>query len=159
MARSALSFEQQYDLPPDIVWDALVDSDLVSGWLAEAQVDPRVGGRYDLDWVSPIATGRTIGEICELVDYELLVVEIERIGTVTFRLSEVAGGSRGSSSLLNVTIDGTFERRLADGFAAAWITSLEQLDDLLRGHPVDWSSWMVDHGDQWTAHLERLRRA
>jgi hypothetical protein len=58
-----------------------------------------------------------------------------------------------------VTVTGEIEPRLADGVSAAWITSLEQLEDLLRGRPVDWSTWRSDHGDQWTAHLERLRSA
>ena len=156
---SSLRFEQQYDLPREVVWDALVDADLVSGWLAEAEIDPRIGGRYDLRWSSPIATGTTIGEIADLLEPELLVVEMERIGTVSFTLSHVAGGSRGASTHLVVAVDGPVESRLADGMSAAWITSLEQLDDLLRGHPVDWSKWQNDHGAQWSAHLDRLRSA
>jgi uncharacterized protein YndB with AHSA1/START domain len=159
VADSTLEFSQRYDLPPEVVWDALVDADLVSGWLAEAEVDARIGGRYDLHWISPIATGTTNGEIADLLEPELLVVELERIGTVTFSLAAVDGGPRGRSTSLVITVEGAVESRLADGMSAAWLTSLEQLADLLRGHPVDWSTWRRDHGDQWTAHLERLRSA
>ena len=159
VTNSVLEFEQRYDLPPAIVWDAMVDSDLVSGWLAEAEIDPRIGGRYDLRWHSPIATGVTLGEIADLLELELLVVELEHVGTVTFALEAMAGGARGESTLLRVSISGATEPRLADGVSAAWITSLEQLEELLRGRPVDWSTWQVDHGEQWTAHLDRLRSA
>lgn len=159
MAPATLVFEQLYDLPPEVVWDALVDSDLLSGWLAEADVEARVGGRYDLRWHSPIATGTTMGEIAELADAELLVVELERIGTVTFALHAVEGGARGLATSLVVSIDGAVEPRLADGMSAAWLTSLEQLEELLRGRPVDWMTWRADHEAQWTAHLERLRSA
>jgi uncharacterized protein YndB with AHSA1/START domain len=159
VTNSVLDFGQQYDLPRSIVWDALVDSDLVGGWLAEAEIDPRIGGRYDLSWHSPIATGTTLGEIADLLEPELLVVELERVGTVTFSLSAVQAGSRGESTLLSVSISAETEPRLADGVSAAWLTSLEQLEELLRGRPVDWSTWRVDHGEQWIAHLERLRSA
>lgn len=159
VTNSVLDFEQRYDLPRAIVWDALIDSDLVGGWLAEAEIDPRIGGRYDLRWHSPIATGTTLGEIADLLEPELLVVELERLGTVTFALTAVEGGTRGESTRLAVTISGATEPRLADGVRAAWITSLEQLEELLRGKPVDWSTWQVDHGEQWSAHLDRLRSA
>jgi len=159
MTSSVWVFEQEYDLPPIVVWDALVDSDLVGGWLAEAEVDARIGGRYDLRWVSPIATGTTLGEIADLLEPELLVVELERIGTVSFTLSPVDGGSRGSATRLVITVDGETEPRLADGVSAGWITSLEQLEELLRGRPVDWSTWRLDHEEQWAAHLRRLRSA
>ena len=159
MTDSVLVFEQEYDLPPAIVWDALIDPDLVGGWLAEAEIDPRIGGRYDLRWFSPIASGTSLGEIADLLDGELLVVELENVGTVSFTLLPVPGGTRGEATRLVVRIDGHTEPRLAAGASAAWITSLEQLEDLLRGHPVDWSTWRVDHGEQWAAHLERLRTA
>jgi len=159
VTNSVLHFEQEYDLPPAVVWDALIDEDLVGGWLAEAEIDARIGGRYDLRWYSPIATGATLGEIADLRDVELLVVELEQIGTVSFSLAPVDGGTRGEATVLSVRVDGETELRLADGARAAWLTSLEQLDELLRGRPVDWSTWQADHGAQWSAHLERLRSA
>lgn len=159
MTKSVLVFEQRYDLPPGIVWDALVDADLVGGWLAEAEIEPRIGGRYDLRWFSPIATGTTLGEIADLVESEVLIVELEHVGTVAFALTPVDGGTRGAATRLVVSITGPTEPRLADGVSAAWLTSLEQLEELLRGRPVDWSTWQLDHGAQWNAHLARLRSA
>lgn len=159
VTNSVLVFEQAYDFSPEVVWDALVDSDLVSGWLAEAEIDARVGGRYDLRWFSPIASGTTVGEIADLLEPEFLQVELERIGTVDFVLTEGERGSRGATSTLLVRISSGLEPRLSDGVRAAWLTSLEQLEELLRGHPVDWASWQVDHGEQWSAHLQRVRSA
>lgn len=159
VTNSVLRFEQEYDLPPAVVWDALIDEDLVGGWLAEAEIDARIGGRYDLRWYSPIASGSTLGEIADLRDAELLVVELEHIGTVSFSLAPVGGGTRGEATQLGVRVESETELRLADGVSAAWLTSLEQLEELLRGRPVDWSTWRADHGAQWSAHLERLRSA
>ena len=48
-----LEFERAFDLPASIVWDALIDPVLLEGWLADATVDPRVGGEYRLAWIAP----------------------------------------------------------------------------------------------------------
>ena len=83
MPGSQLRFEHSYDLAREIVWDALVDPDLVSGWLAEADIEPRLHGRYDLDWSHFTLVRATTGEIIELDE------------TVT--LSETAASSASSS--------------------------------------------------------------
>ena len=158
MAGAVLRFERDYDLAPGVVWDALVDSDLVGGWLAEAHIDPRIGGRYDLTWHAPIGLGSTNGEIAELIEPELLVVELERIGTVTFTLGELPQGTNGLATRLMVTVDSVVEILLSDGLSATWLASLDQLEMLLRGRPVDWSRWQLEHGDSWSEHLERLRQ-
>ncbi|MBC7590190.1 MAG: SRPBCC domain-containing protein, partial [Salinibacterium sp.] len=50
MTNLRLHFERMYEFAPLIVWDALIDADLVSGWLADALIDPRPGGEYTLRW-------------------------------------------------------------------------------------------------------------
>jgi len=158
MGGSVLRFQHDYDHAPGVVWDALADSDLVSGWLAEADIEPRVGGRYDLAWHAPIGLGSTNGEIAELIEPELLVVELDRVGTIRFELGEVVQRGEGSATRLSVVIDSAIETLLSDGLSATWLASLDQLTELLRGRPVDWSRWQADHGDAWSDHLDRLRQ-
>ena len=43
-----LEFARELEFSPVIVFDALVDADLVAGWLAEAEIEAAPGGRYDL---------------------------------------------------------------------------------------------------------------
>ena len=47
-----MHFERDFEFSPAIVWDALIDPDLVAGWLAEARIDPVLGGQYSLRWMT-----------------------------------------------------------------------------------------------------------
>lgn len=158
MPGSQLRFEQVYDLPPEIVWDALVDPDLVSGWLAEADIEPRVGGRFDLDWRHFEPPRVTTGEITELLVAQLLVVDTDNFGTTTLRLTELASGSRGSSTQLTVVVDALADLQFTPMIAATWRLSLEQLDELLHGHPVDWRQWKAERSSRWVAMLDQQER-
>jgi uncharacterized protein YndB with AHSA1/START domain len=148
-----LRFESAYDLPPEVVWDALVDSDLVSGWLAEADVDARLGGRFDLDWGGRCGLHRTAGDIVDLFEPELLVLETDSFGAVRIELRELAGGTRGAATEVRVVIDRPADAGEAAAASATWLTALDQLEGLLRGHPVDWKSWENEGGAIWRAHL------
>jgi uncharacterized protein YndB with AHSA1/START domain len=154
MPGSQLIFEQVYDLPPEIVWDALVDADLVSGWLAEADIDPRIGGRFDLEWrhFEPVRT--TTGEIVELLELHELVVETDNFGTTALRLSELPTGARGRSTRLSVRVDALADLQFTPMIAATWRVSLEQLDELLHGHPVDWRNWKTERSARWVELLD-----
>jgi len=37
---------------------------------------------------------------------------------------------------------------------ADWLVNLEQLEQLLRGHPVDWANWDRDHHAAWSRYLD-----
>jgi hypothetical protein len=101
------------DLPRAIVWDGLVDPVLVEGWF-----DPTLRLVDD-----PVVA------VLERRDPETLRVEVPGLGPLTFVAEEVAGGTRGASTRLTVTSE------LGD-----WDDRLDRLEDLLRGHPVDWRS-------------------
>jgi uncharacterized protein YndB with AHSA1/START domain len=134
-----LSFSHQYDLPRGIVWDAFTDPDLIGGWLGDAVVEPVEGGRYRLEWVVSPDLPPAEGRIVSLDEPSLIVVETDVHGVVRVELEEVSGGVRGRSTRvdLSVTVDvsAPFRRRIAD----TWALGLVQLEELLRGHPVDWS--------------------
>ena len=150
-----LDFERHIDLPPAIVWDALVDPVLLEGWLAAADVDPRVGGNYDLRWLAS-STPQTFGRIAAIDEPHRLLVETEGEGSVDFRLTDLPGGSRGRTTLLELSITLELEPAFSRRVRANWLTSLDQLEDLLRGHPVDWSNWDRDHGEAWRAHFREV---
>ena len=153
MPGSQLRFEQVYDLPPEIVWDALVDPDLVSGWLAEADIEPRIGGRFDLDWRHFEPARVTTGEIVELLAPQQLVVDTDNFGVTTLRLTQLSTGTRGSSTQLTVVVDALADLQFTPMIAATWRLSLEQLDELLHGHPVDWRQWKSERSARWVELL------
>jgi len=153
---SQLRFERGIDLPRPIVWDALVDADLVSGWLAEASVDPRVGGRYDLQWRRGGALTDSTGTIELMSEPDLLRVDTSALGRITFSLAEVSGGTRDTQTLLTVTVEVDTDPRFAAVSRAHWLCNLDQLQDLLRGHPVDWDSWEADYGAAWERHWDEV---
>lgn len=155
---SVLHFEGVYDLPPEIVWDALVDSDLVSGWLAEADIDAREGGCYDLEWRHFEPPMTTLGRIEELDEPARLVVVTSNVGTTTFTLEPLAEGQRGRSTLLRVEVEALADLQFSAPIAATWQLSLEQLAQLLHGHPVDWSTWRALQGRAWHELAEEARR-
>jgi hypothetical protein len=104
--------ERVVDLPRAIVWDGLVDPVLVEGWF-----DPELR----------LVDGEPRVEVLERHDPELLRVRVAGLGELTFSAEELPGGTRGASTLLRFTAP----LEQADEL-------LDRLEDLLRGHPVDW---------------------
>lgn len=149
-----LAFERGYEFAPVIVWDALLDSALVSGWLAEAVIEPVVGGEYNLRWVNRVGQPASLGRITALQPLERLHVDTTTVGLLRFELEETPGGSRGTSTRLILHVDVEVEAAFAPRVKADWLTALDQLDDLLHGHPVDWANWDRDRHESWTHHFE-----
>jgi uncharacterized protein YndB with AHSA1/START domain len=154
-----LVFTHWYDLPVAIVWDALVDEVLVEGWLAVARIDPRVGGQYWLDWQSGRAGAPTTGTVTTFEPPGRLVIKTDNIGSLDFTLESVPGGTRGTSTDLRLLVRQDIEPRLLALTHANWQSSLDQLEDLLRGHPVDWSTWQSDRGEAWATYQREAPRA
>lgn len=159
IAASRFDIERRIELPPPIVWDALVDPQLVAGWLAVASIELHVGGRYDLAWQRDGVRRVGPGVITELRDGTALTVDAAQHGVLSFRLRAVPGGSRGTSTRLRLSVKLGTDPVFAARVRADWETRLDQLGDLLRGHPVDWANWVRDRGDDWNAYLEAARPA
>jgi len=154
MGGLTLAFERDYEFAPVIVWDALLDADLVSGWLAEAAVDPVVGGQYNLHWVHRPGQPASLGRITVLQPLQRLHVDTTTVGLLRFELEEFEGGNRGTSTRLSLQVDVDVEPVFASRVRADWLTTLDQLDDLLHGHPVDWQHWDRDRHEAWSQYLE-----
>jgi hypothetical protein len=105
--------ERRIDLPRDIVWDALLDPVLVEGWLHP--------------------TARLLDGVDERIDpvegvTAVLATIVEPFGALRFELDELEGGTRGTSTAF----------RLVAADPAGWPDRIDDLENLLRGHPVDW---------------------
>ena len=148
-----ISFERDYDLPVSIVWDALVDDVLVEGWLAAATIDPRVGGQYLLNWQSGSTLRPTAGVIAVLEPRRRLRVETDNIGVLDFELESVEGGTRGTGTTLHLRITVDTDKRMLASTHAYWESNFDQLEGLLRGHPVNWSTWQRDRGEAFARYL------
>ena len=159
MPTSDLEFSREYDLPASIVWDALVDDVLVEGWLAAARIDLRVGGEYWLNWLSGASLAPTNGVITALEPRRRLAIDTDNIGSLEFTLVSHAGGTRGTTTELRLALRVDTEPRLLASTYAYWQSNFDQLEGLLRGHPVDWASWQRDRGEAWAAYLREASQA
>lgn len=152
----ALNFERDYALPRVIVWDALVDSGLVSGWFGEAMIAPEVGGEYNLRWGTQ---AESLGRITELRPFERLVLETTGLGRLAFELAEFPGGSRDTSTHIRLTVEDQADPGAKSSLVADWLTRLDQLEELLRGHPVDWANWERDWRETWSRYRAEAEEA
>lgn len=143
MSVQELQFDRDYGLPRGIVWAALVDPVLVGGWLGEADIDAAPGGRYQLDWIGSPHFPGTDGVIAAILEPERMTIASERHGRFDFHLDELDGGTRGTSTRLRITVTAWIDPPFAGRVRETWLAALEQLDELLRGHPVDWARYPV----------------
>jgi uncharacterized protein YndB with AHSA1/START domain len=157
MTGSVFSFQREYEFAPVIVWDALIDHDLVSGWLGEAKIDLVIGGRYDVRWVARPGGLALEGVIRQLDEAATLEVDSAERGSFLIELEAFEGGSRGVGTLVKVTVRTPTEAVFVAQTRADWLTGLEQLEELLHGHPVDWSRWETDRYETWARHVGEER--
>ncbi len=140
MTLSTLVIHREIDLSPAIVWDALVDPVLVGGWLGDAHIDARAGGEYRLGWLGSVEYPGVQGTIERMSPLEHLEIVTDRHGTVGFALEAQDGGTRGTSTRLTVRVELDIAHAFLSRVEAIWAVALDQLDELLRGHPVEWAT-------------------
>ena len=159
-------FRRLVDLPAPIVWDAVSDGDMLSGWLAEATVEPREGGDFWFEWmtVPDRSLSSAAGGIVSRFDEERQIqYTFLHEGEVTahfhFRLEDVPGGPRDRQTELVVTVSGVLPSGIANVLKASWRLHLDLLEDLVHGMPVDWSTCEAEHGSTWRRYLAELESA
>ncbi|MBM7024702.1 SRPBCC domain-containing protein [Clavibacter zhangzhiyongii] len=159
-------FRRLIDLPALIVWDAVSDADMVSGWLAEASIEPEEGGEFWFEWMSApdlsLATASG-GIITRFDEGRCIEYTFVHEGEVTARfhlsLEEVPGGPRDRQTDLVVTVSGVLPAGIANVLKASWRLHLDLLEDLVHGRPVDWSTCEAEHGATWRRYLAELESA
>lgn len=137
MTGPVLLIEREISLPPLVVWSALVDPDLVIGWFAQVALDP--AGRFRLHWLDGSGARPNSGFLLERVENERLRCVIDGYGRIDVGLEARPGGLRGSRTMLRVTMTLPGGADLP-AVAAEWELALDRLEELLRGHPVDWTA-------------------
>lgn len=140
MSVSTLVIDREIDLSPAIVWDAFIDPVLVSGWLGDAVIDPRPGGGFDLAWLGSVDVPASFGVIEQLMPRELLEISTDRHGRIRVVLRPLDGGSRGQATLVTVTVAVETAAAFLPRVRERWTTALDQLEELLRGHPMEWEA-------------------
>ena len=138
-----LAFRHLYDLPREIVWDALVDPDLAAGWLAALEIEPLPGGVYTLTWLGGAEPVGTVwpGRIAKIAQPSALAIDFLPHSYLAFQLHDREGGTRGRSTSLDLSYSTFIESSQVDQIKEDWNRRLWDLEDLLRGHPVDWVNW------------------
>jgi hypothetical protein len=126
-----IRLELTLDLPRGIVWECLVDPELVGGWLHPS--DRLVTGTSPVEFREP--DDPTTPAVLEVIS--------PSFGDVRFVLTRIEGGTRGESTVVQLTVSDEWGRR-ADR-EALWQLRLEQLAAVVRGHPVNWGSWATLH--------------
>lgn len=144
-----LEFARELDFAPIIVFDALVDPDLLGGWLADARVEQRVGGAFNLVWLTSSSFPPTHGVITAIEPHHVLEVATDNRGLLRFELQEAKGGARGTQTTVTVSVTVEVDSAFLPRVSADWQGSLDQLEALLRGRPVDWANWDRDRSAAW----------
>ena len=132
--RSELRIRRRLDATPARVWRALTEPGELARWLAvSAQLDPRVGGRVELQLRGDTADGE--------------VLRFDPPAQLAFSWHEPSSGFASRVDIqLTPDRDGTWlELRHAftgpantRGFAAGWHHKLELLADTLEGEEPEW---------------------
>jgi uncharacterized protein YndB with AHSA1/START domain len=123
-----LRFERRVAASPGATWSALVEPSTLKAWLAEADVDPTIGGAVHLVWPGQ-GEMRGVVQVWE----EPSVIQYtwdESDGSSVVRFEVAPDGE--SASTLRLIHSGTTKEGAA-GFGAGWQSHLEALDTVLAG--------------------------
>jgi uncharacterized protein YndB with AHSA1/START domain len=134
-----------FDAPRELVFRTWTEADHVARWWgpdgfetprASVAIEPRTGGRYELDMVDPGgATFPVRQEILEIVEPELLVLRHEAMPemgmpepTITrVELSDEDGRTR------MVLTSGPYPEHMGANAATGWNMSLDKMERILAG--------------------------
>jgi uncharacterized protein YndB with AHSA1/START domain len=140
---AALRYERVYAASPAEVWAAFTEPDSIRRWLfADAVVEPRVGGRFELRWNEGAARGEVVAWDPPLL-FEATWDESNVASILRVEIS-----SSGDGALLVLDHRG-LTRPSAVGTGAGWHAHLAALGDLLTSRDA------IE--DRWHERFERLK--
>jgi uncharacterized protein YndB with AHSA1/START domain len=121
---AAIHCDQFLPQPPDVVWRALTEPELLARWWAAGDVRPVVGHRFTLD-MGP--WGRQPCEVLEVVPERLLrysFAEGSLDSTLTWRLEPEGHGTRLLLEHAGLDLDSPLGRQAYEGMGRGWPTVL-----------------------------------
>lgn len=148
--RTLLRFERRLRHPPERVWRALTDPAELSAWLAEAVLEPAVGGKFELRWLNAgDAADETIarGTVTAFDPPRLLELDSDIHGRLRWELAPAPEGTH-----LVFTSDVELPGEYLVQTLAGWHVHLDYLAEALDGARVDWANWTTD---RWQVHHDR----
>ena len=142
--RVALRFERAYAAPPEEVWAALTEPESIRRWLlADAVLEPRVGGAFGLRWDRGQGAD---GTVLAWEPPRLLEVEwADRDGRSLLRV-EIRPSGAGSALVLDHR---EIPERAAVSMGAGWDAHLTALGEALEGR--------VGIAERWSRRYDALR--
>jgi uncharacterized protein YndB with AHSA1/START domain len=140
--RAGLRYNRRYDAPPAEVWAALTEPESIRRWLfAEAVVEPRAGGAFELRWEE----GAARGEVRVWDPPRVFEASWEESDVESVLRIELAASAEGTVLILDHR---GLARPSVPGTGAGWHAHLAALGDLLAHGNVE---------DRWQERFERLR--
>ncbi|MBS0360057.1 MAG: SRPBCC family protein [Proteobacteria bacterium] len=134
-------FHRRYRQPVEKVWAALTVPERLADWLAEAQVDLRVGGAIRMNWNKGAhQAGMTI-TVCDPPHALAWIWTIgERDTLVRFDLAPISDNG-GEGCALTVTHSGlSLDGARDGGVRAGWHAHLEAIPDAIEGRATPWAT-------------------
>jgi uncharacterized protein YndB with AHSA1/START domain len=140
---AGLRYERRYAATPEEVWAACTEPDSIRRWLfAEAVVEPRVGGRFELRWGEDAARGEVVAwdppRVFEATWDESNIESVLRV--------EISPSGEGAFVVLDHR---GLTRPSAVGTGAGWHAHLASLGDVLA------SRGAIE--DRWQERFDRLK--
>ncbi|QBX36875.1 SRPBCC family protein [Brevundimonas sp. S30B] len=143
-----LRFERRLRHSPDRVWGALTTPQGLRCWLAEGVIEPREGGRMDLNFRQPETPDFPDTRDCREQSNEVLVFDPPRRFDHTFGHEEsivswrLAPDGDGTHLTLIHRVPQAWECDLSRTLSG-WHHHMEGLEDAAQGrrHPWSWSRW------------------
>jgi uncharacterized protein YndB with AHSA1/START domain len=149
-----LRYERRIEHPVARVWRAVTEPAELVGWLAQADVELREGGRVRLEWLNTDDAGNTAvatGTVARVDPPRLVEYDTDIHGLLRFELEPDGAGA----TVLRLTVEHPDLDEHLDSVLPGWHVHLEHLDDALDGRPVDWPSWSTEHRPRWDELRER----
>ncbi|WP_167043724.1 SRPBCC domain-containing protein [Salinibacterium sp. ZJ454] len=160
-----LVFTRDYDHPIERVWEFITQPALLRLWLAEAKVDLRLGGRYDLRWLND-PKGKLDwwpGTITALHPGRLLDSENSQHGPMRFELQRLGtdgtvidgapdaadGETLGATRLTFSNAIAPPQEKFITMSLAGWHIHLDHLAAALDDDPPVWESWYDYYFPVW----------
>lgn len=135
-----VQMERRLGAPPAEVWQLLTDPEELPLWLAEAEMEPRVGGAFNLTFEN--TTSSSTGQITKFEPVSLFEFIWQQGETfeslVRFALQPTADNAGTDLVLTHTTLH---TREGANEYAAGWHHHLDLLTARAAGLSADWN-WL-----------------